>query len=55
MLSQKAKKTNQFIYFLSATNYQLLMSATEEKPQVILDYNVTKKGVDATDKMFRTY
>ena len=54
-LATKSRKLNWYIYFLPATNQQLLMKTKKKKSQVIFDYNANKKGVDTADEMLRTY
>ena len=55
LLSYKAKK-NKVVYLLSSGHKTTTVDYGEQKkPQVILDYNATKEGVDTADEMLRTY
>ena len=55
LLSSKAKKSK-VVYLLSSSHKTATLDdGKQKKPQAILDYNATKRGVDTADKMFRAY
>lgn len=55
MVLSYCPKKGKVVTLLSTAHNDKKVSGAKEKPEVILDYNKTKSGVDTMDKMTRTY
>lgn len=55
MLASYATKKNKAVIMLSTLHDQPEINAITGKPEVIMDYNTTKGGVDTVDKMAAAY